>query len=127
MTPETFAKWKRTRMDKKQAAEDIQKKAKEAQAAAGKSNGMSGRDLVRSSQKLIIISDSLNQLLFFLLSSSLITQNGLLTMMMKMTKMNGISINTDERLRRNMMHRNLLVLRSFALMTMLIERIVGEE
>ena len=48
-------------------------------------------------------------------------------MMMKMTKMNGISINTDERLRRNMMHRNLLVLRSFALMTMLIERIVGEE
>ena len=65
MTPETFAKWKRTRMDKKQAAEDIQKKAKEAQAAAGKSNGMSGRDLVRSSQKLIIISDSLNQLLFF--------------------------------------------------------------
>ena len=127
MTPETFAKWKRTRMDKKQAAEDIQKKAKEAQAAAGKSNGMSGRDLVRSSQKLIIISDSLNQLLFFLLSSSLITQNGLLTMMMKMTKMNGISINTDERLRRNMMHRNLLVLRSFALMTMLIERRVGEE
>ena len=114
-------------MDKKQAAEDIQKKAKEAQAAAGKSNGMSGRDLVRSSQKLIIISDSLNQLLFFLLSSSLITQNGLSTMMMKMTKMNGISINTDERLRRNMMHRNLLVLRSFALMTMLIERIVGEE
>ncbi|PAV16345.1 translation machinery-associated 46 [Pyrrhoderma noxium] len=45
VTPETFAKWKRTRMDKKQAAEDIQKKAKEAQAAAGKSNGMSGRDL----------------------------------------------------------------------------------
>ncbi|KAK7682507.1 hypothetical protein QCA50_014307 [Cerrena zonata] len=45
VTPETFAKWKRTRLDKKQAEDELNKKAKDAQAAAGKSNGMSGRDL----------------------------------------------------------------------------------
>ncbi|KZT23274.1 hypothetical protein NEOLEDRAFT_1069738 [Neolentinus lepideus HHB14362 ss-1] len=45
VTPETFAKWKRTRMDKKQAEDDALRKAKDATAAAGKSNGMSGRDL----------------------------------------------------------------------------------
>lgn len=47
VTPETFAKWKRTRMDKKQAEDDAVKKAKEATHAAGKNTGMSGRDLVR--------------------------------------------------------------------------------
>lgn len=47
VTPETFAKWKRTRMDKKQVEEDAVKKAKEATHAAGKNTGMSGRDLVR--------------------------------------------------------------------------------
>ena len=47
MTPESFAKWKQTRMNKKVAEEEALKKAKDAQAAAGKSNGMSGRDLVR--------------------------------------------------------------------------------
>ena len=52
VTPESFAKWKRTRMDKKQAEDDAVKKAKDAQAAAGKSNGMSGRDLVR--QRLLL-------------------------------------------------------------------------
>lgn len=45
VTPETFAKWKRTRLDKKQAEDEAQKKAKDAQAAAGKVTGMSGRDL----------------------------------------------------------------------------------
>jgi len=45
VTPETFAIWKKTRMDKKQAEEDLMRKAKETQSAAGKSSGMSGRDL----------------------------------------------------------------------------------
>ncbi|TFK49762.1 hypothetical protein OE88DRAFT_1809461 [Heliocybe sulcata] len=45
VTPETFAKWKQTRMDKKQAEEEAKQKAKATAAAAGKSNGMSGRDL----------------------------------------------------------------------------------
>ncbi|KAI5117376.1 hypothetical protein M0805_004366 [Coniferiporia weirii] len=45
VTPETFAKWKRTRMDKKQAETEAMKKAKDVQAAAGKNSGMSGRDL----------------------------------------------------------------------------------
>ncbi|KIK66727.1 hypothetical protein GYMLUDRAFT_157271 [Collybiopsis luxurians FD-317 M1] len=44
-TPETFAKWKRTRLDKKAAEEDVLRKTKEAQHAAGKNTGMSGRDL----------------------------------------------------------------------------------
>jgi hypothetical protein len=47
VTPESFAKWKQTRMNKKQAEEDAVKKAKEATHAAGKNTGMSGRDLVR--------------------------------------------------------------------------------
>ncbi|KAG9019011.1 hypothetical protein FS842_007944, partial [Serendipita sp. 407] len=45
VTPESFAQWKRTRMDKKLAEEEASKKAKENQNAAGKVNGMSGRDL----------------------------------------------------------------------------------
>ncbi|KAJ3542619.1 hypothetical protein NM688_g5954 [Phlebia brevispora] len=45
VTPETFAKWKQTRMDKKMAEDEAMKKAKDAQAAAGKNTGMSGRDL----------------------------------------------------------------------------------
>ncbi|CAL1717299.1 unnamed protein product [Somion occarium] len=45
VTPDTFAKWKRTRMDKKLAEEELQRKTKDAQAAAGKNSGMSGRDL----------------------------------------------------------------------------------
>ena len=48
VTPETFAKWKKTRMDKKEAEAEALKKAKETQNTAGKSSGMSGRDLVRS-------------------------------------------------------------------------------
>ncbi|KAG8935041.1 hypothetical protein FRC01_009081 [Tulasnella sp. 417] len=45
VTPESFAKWKKTRLDKKEAEAEVVKKAKEAQQAAGKFNGMSGRDL----------------------------------------------------------------------------------
>jgi len=45
VTPESFAKWKRTRMDKKQAEEEAMRKAKDTQHAAGKNSGMSGRDL----------------------------------------------------------------------------------
>ncbi|KAG2018309.1 cytoplasmic protein, variant 2 [Coprinopsis cinerea AmutBmut pab1-1] len=45
VTPETFAHWKKTRMDKKLAEEEALRKAKETQNAAGKSSGMSGRDL----------------------------------------------------------------------------------
>ncbi|KAG8979582.1 hypothetical protein FRB90_008061, partial [Tulasnella sp. 427] len=45
VTPETFAKWKKTRLDKKDAEAEVVRKAKEAQQAAGKFNGMSGRDL----------------------------------------------------------------------------------
>ncbi|CAE6425560.1 unnamed protein product [Rhizoctonia solani] len=45
VTPETFAVWKKTRLDRKAAQEDAMRKAKDAQAAAGKNIGMSGRDL----------------------------------------------------------------------------------
>ncbi|KAF8910503.1 hypothetical protein CPB84DRAFT_1672591, partial [Gymnopilus junonius] len=45
VTRESFAVWKKTRMDKKQAEEEAMKKAKDLQSAAGKSSGMSGRDL----------------------------------------------------------------------------------
>ncbi|KAF8753550.1 DRG Family Regulatory Protein, Tma46 [Rhizoctonia solani] len=45
VTPETFAVWKKTRLNKKAAEEDALRKTKDAQAAAGKNVGMSGRDL----------------------------------------------------------------------------------
>jgi len=45
VTPETFAIWKKTRMDKKEAESEVLRKAKETQHAAGKITGMSGRDL----------------------------------------------------------------------------------
>jgi len=45
VTPETFAKWKQTRKDKKEAEAEAMKNAKDLRAAAGKSSGMSGRDL----------------------------------------------------------------------------------
>lgn len=45
VTKESFAKWKRTRMDKKMAEEEAARKAKDTQHAAGKNSGMSGRDL----------------------------------------------------------------------------------
>ena len=45
--PETFAVWKKTRLDKKEAEHEALRKTKELQSSAGKSSGMSGRDLVR--------------------------------------------------------------------------------
>lgn len=45
MTPESFAHWKKTRLDKKAAEMEAVKKSKESQNAAGKVTGMSGRDL----------------------------------------------------------------------------------
>ncbi|KAH7911670.1 hypothetical protein BJ138DRAFT_1236472 [Hygrophoropsis aurantiaca] len=45
VTPETFAKWKKTRLDKKEAEREAMRRAKETQHNAGKSAGMSGRDL----------------------------------------------------------------------------------
>ncbi|KIJ51531.1 hypothetical protein M422DRAFT_44059 [Sphaerobolus stellatus SS14] len=45
VTPESFAKWKATRMSKKEAEAEALSKVKAQQAAAGKSSGMSGRDL----------------------------------------------------------------------------------
>ncbi|KAK7466120.1 Translation machinery-associated protein 46 [Stygiomarasmius scandens] len=45
VTPETFAQWKKTRMDKKQAEDEALRKAKDQAHAAGKNSGMSGRDL----------------------------------------------------------------------------------
>ncbi|KAJ8587009.1 hypothetical protein M405DRAFT_864132 [Rhizopogon salebrosus TDB-379] len=45
VTPETFAIWKKTRMDKKEAEMEASRKSKETQHAAGKNSGMSGRDL----------------------------------------------------------------------------------
>jgi len=45
VTKESFAKWKETRMNKKEAEQDALAKTKAAQASAGKAAGMSGRDL----------------------------------------------------------------------------------
>jgi hypothetical protein len=45
LTLETFAAWKKTRMNKKEAEADLVKATKVAAHAVGKNNGMSGRDL----------------------------------------------------------------------------------
>ncbi|KAJ7196851.1 hypothetical protein GGX14DRAFT_700491 [Mycena pura] len=45
VTPESFATWKKTRMDKKQAEQEAVRKSKEQHHAAGKNTGLSGRDL----------------------------------------------------------------------------------
>jgi hypothetical protein len=45
VTPESFAAWKKTRLEKKQAAADALEKAKSVQRAAGKMTGMTGRDM----------------------------------------------------------------------------------
>jgi len=61
VTPETFAKWKQTRMNKKEAEADAMRKAKNAQAAAGKNSGMSGRDLFQYNPEWFQDSDSENE------------------------------------------------------------------
>jgi hypothetical protein len=45
VTAETFATWKANRLSKKDAEQETLRKAKQAQASAGKSVGMSGRDV----------------------------------------------------------------------------------
>ena len=45
VTAESFATWKKTRQEKKQAEQEAQEKAKATQRAAGKMSGLSGRDL----------------------------------------------------------------------------------
>ncbi|WAQ91906.1 hypothetical protein PtA15_15A299 [Puccinia triticina] len=45
VTKDSFAKWKAERLSKKQVEEEGKRKLKEQQAAAGRMNGMSGRDL----------------------------------------------------------------------------------
>lgn len=45
VTKESFGKWKAERLSKKQVEEEGKRKLKEQQAAAGRMNGMSGRDL----------------------------------------------------------------------------------
>ncbi|GJJ08327.1 hypothetical protein Clacol_002538 [Clathrus columnatus] len=45
VTPETFAIWKQNRLSKKEAEAEALQKAKAQSAAAGKSSGLSGRDL----------------------------------------------------------------------------------
>ncbi|KAF8889213.1 hypothetical protein CPB85DRAFT_275906 [Mucidula mucida] len=57
VTPETFAHWKKTRMDKKEAEAEALRKAKDTQAAAGKNSGMSGRDLFQYNPEWFIDED----------------------------------------------------------------------
>lgn len=45
VTLESFQKWKKTRIDKKAAEESAARKSKETRLKAGRSQGMSGRDL----------------------------------------------------------------------------------
>ncbi|GMK58731.1 hypothetical protein CspeluHIS016_0601730 [Cutaneotrichosporon spelunceum] len=45
VTPETFAAWKKNRLEKKEAEEEALTKAKQQQRAAGKLTGMTGKDL----------------------------------------------------------------------------------
>ena len=45
VTPESFAAWKKTRIEKKAAEQDALEKAKAAQKLAGKLSGLTGRDM----------------------------------------------------------------------------------
>lgn len=45
VTPETFAAWKKNRLEKKAAEQEALEKAKAAQRAAGKMTGMTGKDM----------------------------------------------------------------------------------
>lgn len=45
VTVESFAAWKKTRQDKKQAEAEAAEKAKASQRAAGKMTGMSGKEM----------------------------------------------------------------------------------
>ena len=90
VTPETFAVWKKTRMDKKEAELEASRKTKELQNSAGKSSGMSGRDLVRRRFLLGFIHCSL----YDFCSSNTIPKGSKMKRR-EMHLMTGISINTD--------------------------------
>lgn len=120
VTRETFAVWKKTRMDKKAAEEEAVRKAKNAQNAAGKSVGMSGRDLV-------------NMFLAFLKTrtkhplspSSPTILNGLQTrMMMMMMMMTGILISIGARKRLRIWKRRNVELLGFPSKTGLMQEMV---
>jgi len=57
VTPESFAKWKQTRLDAKSASEDAERKAKAATANANKAAGLSGRDMFTFNPLLMDDSD----------------------------------------------------------------------
>ncbi len=73
VTPENFAIWKKTRVDKKVAEQEAKEKAKAAQRAAGKISGMSGKDLFDYSADLFeddAVSRLLNRLVLCLTTAS---------------------------------------------------------
>ncbi|GAA5988068.1 hypothetical protein JCM11641_007919 [Rhodosporidiobolus odoratus] len=53
LTKESFAEWKKNRLTKKEAEQQALHSAKSATAAAGKTNGMSGRDLFSFNPDLV--------------------------------------------------------------------------
>ena len=57
MTLETFQEWKKSRVAKKDAKEQAERKAKETRMKAGRSQGMSGRDLFEFNPSLAIEED----------------------------------------------------------------------
>lgn len=93
VTPETFAVWKKTRMDKKDAEAEAIRKAKELQSSAGKNSGMSGRDLVCRLQPLHV------PLVTFRSRSSNTIPNGSKTRK-KLRRTNGIWRDSDARRKR---------------------------
>jgi hypothetical protein len=62
VTPETFAVWKKTRVDKKIAESEAKEKAKAAARAAGKISGMSGKDLFDYSADMLQDEDEVRAL-----------------------------------------------------------------
>ncbi|GJN87114.1 hypothetical protein Rhopal_000059-T1 [Rhodotorula paludigena] len=58
VTKESFAEWKKNRASKKAAEEEAIRSAKSATAAAGKLNGLSGRDLFTFNAELLGADDS---------------------------------------------------------------------
>ncbi len=57
VTAESFAKWKKERMDKKTAEQEMLKKKKEAQAAANKMAGLSGREMFSLNPDMFVDDD----------------------------------------------------------------------
>lgn len=96
VTPETFAKWKKTRMDKKEAEQEAMRKAKEAHHSAGKNVGMSGRDLVSTRYSFIQFTRGVYM---FRNCSSNTTRNGLKRKMRVTPPTTGTSTSIDERRR----------------------------